>query len=122
MGEVDRVIAASEGALECRTQGSARTTHPVHSHVDKGLGKGEEAKDDPVGEPLHVILGLGRLKGLHGEVGRGGEADELSEEASEDVEEDELLGGAGRRERIRWCTLIAAVSAYMVIGRKERKM
>lgn len=58
----------------------------VNSHIDEALCEGEEAKDDPVGEPLNVILGLGCLEGSKGEVGGCEEANKVGEKAGEAVD------------------------------------
>lgn len=54
----------------------------VEDDAREGLEEGEHAEDDPVGEPLDVILGLGALERLEREVGGDEEADEVGQEAS----------------------------------------
>jgi len=48
---------------------------PVEDDIDKGLGKGESTKDDPVGQPLNIILRLRRLQSSHREVSWGSETE-----------------------------------------------
>lgn len=60
----------------------------VQHNVDKGLEEREQAEDDPVGEPLDVILGRGALESLEREVGGDEEANQVGEESSGTVEDD----------------------------------
>lgn len=54
----------------------------VEDDAGEGLEEGEHAENDPVGEPLDVILGLGALESLEREVGGDEETDEVGQEAS----------------------------------------
>lgn len=54
----------------------------VEDDAGEGLEESEHAENNPVGEPLDVILRLGALKSLEGEVGGDEEADEVGQEAS----------------------------------------
>lgn len=54
----------------------------VKDDAGEGLEEGEHAEDDPVGEPLDVILGLRALEGLEREVGGDEETEEVGQEAS----------------------------------------
>lgn len=54
----------------------------VEDDAGEGLEEGEHAENDPVGEPLDVILGLRALESLEREVGRDEEADQVGEETS----------------------------------------
>jgi hypothetical protein len=68
----------------------------------EALKEVEKAKDDPVGEPLDVILGRGRLDGFEGEIRGEGPADEIGDERGEGVdkvEKDEERGGANNGVR-----------------------
>ena len=71
----------------------------VEDDAGEGLKEGEHAEDDPVGEPLDVILGLRGLECLEREVGGNEEADEVGQEASGNVEEDELWGGGAEASK-----------------------
>ena len=53
------------------------------------LRKVEKAKDDPVGEPLDVILCAGELKGFKGEVGGEGPSDKVGDWCGEGVDKVE---------------------------------
>lgn len=55
----------------------------------KRLDKVEEAKDDPVGEPLDVVVRAGALDGLEAQVGREGPADKVRGGRGKGVDEDE---------------------------------
>lgn len=63
---------------------------PVKNKVDECLDEGEESVDNPVRQPLDVILGLRRLQSAHREVCGQEEADHVGQEAGKDVEEDQL--------------------------------
>lgn len=76
-----------EDGLENKVHGD-----PVENGSDShGLSEVEAAKDGPVGEPLLVVVGAGRLDGLDGEVGRERPADQVGDgrREAEHVEEDE---------------------------------
>lgn len=73
----------------------------VEDDVGEGLEESEHAENDPVGEPLNVILGLGALESLEREVGGDEETDEVGQEAGGDVEEDELYVAKRTSETIR---------------------
>ena len=51
----------------------------------EALEEVEETKDDPVGEPLDVVMGRGRLDSLEREVGRKTPSDEIRNGGSEGV-------------------------------------
>lgn len=53
----------------------------VEDDAGEGLEESEHAEDDPVGEPLDVILRLGALERLEREVGGDEEAEEVGQEA-----------------------------------------
>lgn len=66
----------------------------------KALEEVEEAKNDPVGKPLDVVLGAGRLDGLEREVRGETPADEIGDEGGEgvdEVEDDEKRGSTNDR-------------------------
>ena len=52
----------------------------------KGLDKVEETEDDPVSQPLNIILSSWGFKGLEGQVGGESPADEVRNGCSERVE------------------------------------
>lgn len=54
----------------------------VQHDIDERLEEREHAKDDPVSEPLNVILGRRALQRLEREVGRDKEANQVGEESS----------------------------------------
>jgi hypothetical protein len=56
-----------------------------HHSEGETLNKVEKAKDNPVGEPLDVIMGRGRLDSLEGEVGREEPADKVGDWSSEGI-------------------------------------
>ncbi|KAI3493156.1 hypothetical protein L1887_42173 [Cichorium endivia] len=58
----------------------------VEDDAGEGLEEGEHAEDDPVGEPLDVVLGLGALERLEREVGGDEKAEEVGEEAGGTVD------------------------------------
>jgi hypothetical protein len=55
----------------------------------KALEEVEEAKDDPVGQPLNVVMRRRGLEGFEGEVGRETPADKVGDGCSERVDEEE---------------------------------
>ena len=55
---------------------------PVEHEAHKGLNEVEEAKDNPVGKPLDVVLGLRSLQSNQREVHRDKETNEVGQEAS----------------------------------------
>lgn len=57
----------------------------VEDNAREALEEGEKTKDNPVGEPLDVILRLGALKGPEREVGGDEEAKHVGQEAGEAV-------------------------------------
>lgn len=65
-------------------------------HLENGNGRA----DDPVGQPLLIVAGLGRLESLDGEEGRDGVADETRHGRSErkhvepDADEETVRCGA----------------------------
>lgn len=54
----------------------------VEDDAGEGLKESEHAENDPVGEPLDVILGLRALERLEREVGGDEEADQVGQETS----------------------------------------
>ena len=81
-----------EDGLECVIEGDV----VEDDGEGKGLEEVEEAKSDPVGEPLDVILVSGRLDGLEGEVGGESPADEIGDGGSEGVYEHKQNEQEGR--------------------------
>lgn len=59
-----------------------------HETKGKGLCEVEEAEDDPVREPLDVVLSTWRFDGLEGKIGREGPADEIAHGRGEGVDEE----------------------------------
>jgi hypothetical protein len=61
---------------------------PTH-RVGEDLEQAEDGEDDPVGQPLRVVVLSRALDGLEAGVGREGEADEAAEELHADADEEE---------------------------------
>jgi hypothetical protein len=55
----------------------------------EALEEGEETKDDPICQPLHVVLMRRGLKRLEGQIGRETPSDEVGDRSGERVDEDE---------------------------------
>jgi len=90
---VQLLCAASSGELEPDDEEGLQGEVPgevAENGADgEGLDKVEEAKDDPVCEPLGVIGGLVRLNGEEGEVRGESEANQVGDDASEGIEKVE---------------------------------
>ena len=91
--ELGELEPEDEEALEGKVPGEVVEDDAAGEALDKG----EEAKDDPVRQPLDVVLVAGALERLDGEVGGQGPADEIRDggrERVDRVEEDEEDGDA----------------------------
>jgi len=62
------------------------------------LDEGEPAEDDPVCQPLNVVIVTGSLESAEGEVGGEGPTDEVGDGESEGVDEDKADEGDGGDE------------------------
>jgi len=71
--EVSHLCAAEGWELEPDDKEGLESKVPRDIVEDDTEGEGfeevEEAKDDPVGEPLYVVMGRGRFNGLERQVG-----------------------------------------------------
>jgi len=75
----------NENGLEGIVEGEV-----VEDHADgKRLDEVEKAKDDPIGQPLDVVILTRGLKGAEAEVSGKSPADEVGGGCSEGVDEDE---------------------------------
>ena len=58
----------------------SRQFYPASDEISEVLNNGEEGKDDPVGEPLRIVVLHRALQGLDGAVGRVEEAHSVGQQ------------------------------------------
>lgn len=80
--ELRELEPEDEDALEGKVPGEVIE----HDAEGEALEEVEEAKDDPVCEPLDIVLVTGALEGLDGEEGREGPADKVGDGGRECVD------------------------------------
>lgn len=103
-GVVDGLCSSESGELkpddECRLEGKVPGNVVENDREGQALKEVEETEDDPVGEPLDIVVGGGGLDGLEGEISWESPADEIGdglrgsvEGMENDDEDDEANGG-----------------------------
>jgi len=90
-GVEDNLSTAESGQSEPKQENELKGEvegEPI-DNVDKALSNGEEGKDDPVGQPLGVILLACSEQSVQGIVSRNDEASDVGEKLAAEVENNE---------------------------------